>query len=77
MCVYCNKLIEAMKGSGMVRTVFISGLISLFAIENSHAYIDPGTGGMIIQIIAAVIVSFGVMLRLYWSKLHNIFKHKK
>lgn len=46
-----------------------------------HAYIDPGTGTYLLQIIAALIVSSLFVLRTGWKQVvcaaKRIFKHKK
>ncbi len=31
----------------------VLGIISLLCIDNAHAYIDPGTGAMLLQAVAA------------------------
>ena len=42
----------------------------------SYAYIDPGTGSVILQsILASIAVSMGV-LRLYWYRLKAFFSGK-
>ena len=37
--------------------------------SNAHAYLDPGTGAMILQLIGGVIFGAVVTFRLWWSKL--------
>jgi hypothetical protein len=34
-----------------------------------HAYIDPGTGSYVTQVIVATIVSAGFILRSYWARV--------
>lgn len=42
----------------------------------SHAYLDPGTGSIILQsILAGIAVAMGV-LRLYWYRLKAFFSGK-
>lgn len=42
----------------------------------SHAYLDPGTGSIILQsILAGVAVAMGVV-RLYWYRLKSFFSGK-
>lgn len=45
----------------------------LCAVQQAHAYIDPGTGGMILQALAAAAVSVIVTVRLYWAKIRAYF----
>ena len=47
---------------------FILCLMLLMSI-NVHAYLDPGTGSMLLQVILGGIAAVGVALKLYWHKL--------
>lgn len=49
----------------------------LISTVDSYAYLDPGTGSMIITAIAAVIASVATFVSFYWNKLKNFFKKKK
>ena len=42
-------------------------------IESSFAYLDPGTGMSILQIIIAFIVSIAATIGFYWRKLLLFF----
>ena len=35
----------------------------------AHAYLDPGTGSMLIQGIIGAVAAVGVTLKLYWHKI--------
>ena len=39
----------------------------------AHAYLDPGTGSMLIQGIIGAIAAVGVTLKLYWHKIKLLF----
>ncbi|MDC3053330.1 hypothetical protein OA187_02080 [Candidatus Pelagibacter sp.] len=43
-------------------------LFSTLSISSAHAYLDPGSGGSILQIIIAFIAAIGATLSFYWSK---------
>jgi hypothetical protein len=38
-----------------------------------YAYIDPGTGSMLVQGIIAAIAGAAVMLRLSWARIRSLF----
>jgi hypothetical protein len=58
-------------GTGTRISLVILGC-SVFAAP-SHAYLDPGTGSIILQsILASIAVAMGV-LRLYWYRLKAFF----
>ena len=40
---------------------------------NAEAYLDPGTGSMMLQIILGGIAAIGVAIKLYWYKLRLFF----
>jgi hypothetical protein len=40
------------------------------------AYLDAGTGSLIIQAIIGGLVGIGVILKVYWGKVVGIFKKK-
>jgi len=42
----------------------------------AHAYIDPGTGGVLISSIIGFFVAIGVLVKTYWYKLKSIFSSK-
>ncbi len=48
---------------------YLVGLLS-----KPHAYLDPGSGSFIIQMLIAGIVGAGILLRGFWGKL---FKRSK
>lgn len=42
--------------------------------EPAHAYLDAGTGSMIIQGIVAVCIGASLALRTYWRRIRNLFR---
>jgi hypothetical protein len=38
-----------------------------------HAYIDPGTGSMVVQGIIAAIAGAAVMIRMSWARIRTLF----
>jgi len=43
----------------------------------AYAYIDPGTGTIILQALIGGIVAGGAAVSLYWRKLKSFFSKKK
>lgn len=43
----------------------------------AYAYLDPGTGSMLIQGIIGAIAALGVALKLYWHKIKIMFSGRK
>ena len=52
--------------------------LSLAAVFGSlaspaEAYLDPGTGSYVFQILAAALISGGFVLKTYWRRLRETF----
>jgi hypothetical protein len=47
--------------------------IPVIAFPAIHAYLDPGTGSIIIQVVIAALVGGALLLRTFWKKIF----HKK
>ena len=52
--------------------IFISVLL-LLMFTDAVAYLDPGTGSMLLQVILGGIAAVGVVIKLYWHKLRAAF----
>jgi len=52
-------------------------LIALIVIpQSASAYLDPGVGSMIWQLLVAVGLGVVFSVRMYWQKLKDRFSHK-
>jgi len=62
-----------------IRGLFIVLIISIIP-QNAFAYIDPGTGSYIIQIIIAALVGGLFAIKMFWIKIKtfitSMFKKK-
>jgi hypothetical protein len=47
--------------------------IPVIVLPAIHAYLDPGTGSIIIQVLIAALVGGGILLKTFWKKIF----HKK
>tara|TARA_Y100000768_G_scaffold201576_1_gene151549 strand:+ start:391 stop:594 length:204 start_codon:yes stop_codon:yes gene_type:complete len=49
--------------------------------SNAYAYIDPGTGGILLQALLGIVAAIGAYITLFWRKFKNlinkIFKIRK
>ena len=53
-------------------------LIALFTFtQPACAYLDPGTGSMLLQVILGGIAAVGVALKLGWHKIRVVFGFAK
>ena len=42
--------------------------------QNAHAYLDPGSGSMIVQLLIAGIAGAGVALKFFWRRIADSFR---
>jgi len=52
-------------------------LLLLVPAPPAEAYLDPGTGSIVLQAIIAAIAAAAVALRLYWTRLKALFGRKR
>jgi uncharacterized membrane protein len=60
-----------------VKNLFLTFITFFFLTENSYAYLDPGTGSIIIQALIAVITTFCATITFYYKKVKNFLKKTK
>ena len=46
--------------------------VTLAFVVPAHAYLDPGTGSMILQAIVGGIAVAGATLSIYWTKVKSV-----
>ena len=58
--------------------LFIAAVSGLFLFPSqAHAYLDPGTGSLILQGIIGGIAAVAVVAKLYWHRLVRFFGLRK
>lgn len=60
----------ALKGS----LVTLSLVPLVFSSWDVHAYIDAGTGSLVLQVLVAGIVGGLFLIKVYWNKLRALFR---
>jgi hypothetical protein len=65
-----------------MKTVLVAAAIYIFVLSgDAYAYLDPGTGSYVLQIVIAGIVSALFTIKMFWRRLvdffSNLFKGKK
>ena len=51
----------------------LAALASLFLVREAHAYLDPGTGSYILQILIAGLFGALFMLKMFWGRIVGFF----
>jgi len=52
-----------------IQIAAISLLLPGFIISDAYAYLDPGSGSIVIQAIIGALVGVGITVRVYWEKI--------
>ena len=52
---------------------FLYVIIITLISENSYAYLDPGTGGSLLQILIAMFAAAASFIAYYWNKIKIFF----
>jgi hypothetical protein len=47
----------------------IISILLLLVFTDAFAYLDPGTGSMLLQVILGGVAAVGVAIKLYWHKI--------
>ena len=66
-----------MKQNSTFSTFVIVGLYTFVFAEQASAYLDPGSGSMMLQLLFGGIAGVVVILKLYWNSFVNLFRHRR
>jgi len=53
--------------------LFFSLIVFMLPTSSSYAYLDPGTGSIILQAILGFVAASIATLTIYWNKFKNFF----
>ncbi len=56
--------------------VTIVAAVLLVLERPAHAYLDPGSGSMLLQVLLGGFAAVGVAARLYWHRLTAAFRRR-
>lgn len=63
---------------GQIQKILVLSIIlSLDSATEAHAYLDPGSGSMILQLLMGGIAGVIVVFKLYWQQFIGIFRTTK
>ena len=51
-------------------------LLLILSSADAYAYLDPGTGSMLIQVVLGGVAAIAVAAKMYWHKLVRVFRKK-
>jgi len=59
-----------------LKLILIFVLVPLIFPKTAHAYLDPGSGSYLIQVIVATLAGAGYFFRANWGKVKKMFSKK-
>ncbi len=65
-----------MKNNSVLKISLGVFLLGTFVSSEAYAYIDPGSGSMIFQMLIGVLVGVGITIKIYWTRLKFKFQEK-
>ena len=65
-----------------MRVINVAIFVGLFMLVSEpsgelHAYLDPGSGSMVVQIVLGTIVGGLALVRLYWQRLMTFVSRRR
>ena len=63
-----------MRGMGRAILIFY---IFIFSTSTAHAYLDPGTGSMVLQVVLGGIAGIAILGKLFWNRFKAFFQFNK
>ena len=54
--------------------LLLLGILLVLQAKTVSAYLDPGTGSMLIQILIGGIATAGFAVKVYWKKVKGFFR---
>lgn len=55
-------------------TLALAALTLLLAADDAHAYLDPGTGSLVLQIMAGSVLAVAYTVKVYWRRIRSFFR---
>ena len=72
-----TKWVESMTRLRFWIRMILSAVFLMEAPTPAHAYLDPGTGSMMLQALLGAIAASSVIGGLYWQKIKSFFSRAK
>lgn len=57
----------------LYRVGFVLVVLALVFPRDAYAYLDPGTGSLVIQTVIAAVAAAAYAVRSYWGRIRTLF----
>jgi len=62
-----------MLGRRLVSIMILVALLQVIFTPPAHAYLDPGTGSYIFQLLIAGVVGLAFVIKVFWGRIKGFF----
>jgi hypothetical protein len=59
----------------LYRVVAVAVAICCIAAGAAHAYLDPGTGSYVLQLVIATLLGAAFAVKMFWLRIRNFFSN--
>lgn len=60
----------------LINAVVWAGLLLLIFTRDAHAYLDPGTGSYILQLMIAGLLGASLAVKIFWGNIQAFFSSR-
>ena len=60
-----------------IRYAVVLFLITCLVAPNAHAYLDPGSGSMMLQMLLAGVAGVALAIKMFWRRILSYFRSSK
>ena len=64
-------------GSFAVWTLFLAAGLSLLVVAPAAAYLDPGSGSLIFQVVVGAAMAVALSAKVFWRRITSFFRRSK
>ena len=68
-------MIYSVRSKKIIIVMIVFFFVHVILIQEADAYLDPGTGSYILQVIIAISVAGLYIIKLFWNKIKAFFKN--
>jgi len=58
-----------------VRVIFVIGVVTLWFSSPAYAYINPGLGSILMQMLLGGLAGLAIVCKLYWAQVKKAFQN--
>jgi hypothetical protein len=58
-----------------VRIIFVIGVGTLWFSSPAYAYLNPGFGSILLQMLLGGLAGLAIVLKLYWEQVRKVFQN--